>query len=483
MNLIIAELISRTPITTTANERLYHARTLDPASPKHKTIIDMVENNALSHYVKVGQWLAYYLKNEQPVVVVVDGEEHNAMFGLRLEENGRTTDYPDLGFAAFETNWDRWDSVYKPSVISLFGHECSHVWMRWLGMEIDINGFLTGSMANKFHTSTAITDYFMAFSEGFAEWLEVVTKDLNGYKLQDGEFWDYGFDGNALISRRDQQLRYHAVKNNRFIYHTATPYAEDFDGSYANLHMAHITSSAFTPERIKNGSQMLSSEGAVASIFFQIYAHELFKNTYEGAGFYAAFGAAREDIAPIENLLLKVLYALSKIDLTKPSLMTDFIRSYGECFPSEKSEIYDTFTKTTHFATVSAKAGDLFGEIYRVGRRGVVSEAVNLIQNVRNPMVADLRKALQDGRLKLDSALYQEIWITGDEEITPTPWEPDAKVPYRFNINTATAIDFMALSGVTLDIGEKLVKIREKMQGFSSRDEFLHIKSSKVEGK
>jgi len=480
MNLKIAELISPTPITTAANEQLYQARTLDPASPKHIAIMDIVENNALSHFIKAGQWLAHYLKNEQPIVIVVDGEEHNALFGLRLEENGQINDYPNLGFAAFETNWSRWDDVYKPSVISLFAHECSHVWMRWLGMEIDINGFLVSSKANKFHTSTAVTDFFMAFSEGFAEWLEVVTKDLNGYQLPDGEFWDYGFDANALISRRDQQLRYHAVKNNRFIYHTAIPYAEDFSGSYAHLHMAHITSSAFTPERLKNGSQMLSSEGAVASIFFQLYAHELFKNTYADDAFYAAFGAARPDIAPIENFLLKIFYALAKIDLTKPSLMTDFIRSYGECFPAEKPELYNTFTKATHFATVSAQARVLFGELYRVGRRGIISEAVDLIQQTRNPLVADLRQALLDGSLAPDAAVYREIWITGEEEITPTPWEPEVKVPYRFNINTATSIDFMALQGVTLAVGEKLEKIREEMQGFNSLDEFLHIKDNTI---
>ena len=68
----------------------------------------------------------------------------------------------------------------------------------------------------------------MAFSEGFAECLEIVTKDLMGYKPPDDEPWDCAYGIEAWLSNRDQQLREHAVKNNRFIYQTATPYLEDF---------------------------------------------------------------------------------------------------------------------------------------------------------------------------------------------------------------------------------------------------------------
>ena len=464
MKIIIAEATSHETITNDQGQVLHCARALSPTSPKHIAFTEMLEKNALMHFVKVGQCLAYYLKNDNPIVFVTDWEEPVELFGLRLEENDKTTDYPDLGFAAFYTNWDDLSTA-----VALFAHEFSHIWLNWLGMDISL------SKANKFHTSTSITDFYMAFSEGFAECLEIITKDLRGYKPKDGELWDYAFDGNALISARDLQLRYYAVKNNRFIYHTAVPYAEDFD-TYANLHMAHITSTAFTPERIKNGSQILSSEGAVASIFYQIYAHDMFKNTYVDEGFYQAFGTIALDVDPTSNLLLKIMCAMTKIDLKKPSLMTDFIRAYGECFPGEKAELYNAFTRTTHFATVSSEARDLFGEIYRLGRRGATEIVVDKIKNVRNPLTVDLREQLLGGQLNLDGAVYDEIWITGDEKIPPTPWEPNVKVPYQFNVNTATAIDFMALEGVSLEMGERLVRIREEQQGFKMADDFWHIK-------
>ncbi|MCL2215547.1 MAG: helix-hairpin-helix domain-containing protein [Defluviitaleaceae bacterium] len=467
MNCIIAEAISHEAVTTPTGEELYHARTLDSTSHKHIAISKILESPPVSYFLRAGQFLAHYLKIDQPIVFVTDWTDPTELKGLRLESDGQLLDYPDMCFLAFHT---KWEDISASGIENIFAHEFSHMWLSWLGFDFKL------SLSNKFHTSTAITDFYMAFSEGLAEWLEIVTKDLRGYKLEDGELWDYAFDNKMWLCARDSQLRYHAVINNRFIYQTAIPYEEDFD-TYFNLHMAHITSTAFTPERLKNGSQMLSSEGAVASVFYQIYAHEMFKNAYTDEEFYASFGTKAQELDPICNLLIKIFYAISKIDLTRPSLTTDFIRAYGECFPDEKSELYNIFTKTTHFSTTSPEARDLFGEMYRIGRRGNIPK-VNEVFQVRNALVVDLREKLLTGQLSLDEAVYDEIWISSDEEILPTPWEPDEKVIYKFNINTATAIDFMSLTGVTLDIGNKLVKIREEQNGFSSMEEFLHIKYS-----
>ena len=469
--IIIAEAISQEQVTDSAGNKLYVAKELSPTSPKHISITKILESSPVSYFLKVGQYLAHYLKIESPLVFVTDWSDPTELAGLRLETDSTTIDYPDLCFLAFHTNWD---DIAASGIENIFAHEFSHMWLSWLRFDFKL------SLSNKFHTSTAITDFYMAFSEGFAECLEIITKDLTGYKLEDGELWDYGYDGNAWLCARDSQLRYHAVKNNRFIYQTALPYPEDFD-TYVNLHIAHITSTAFTPERLKNGSQILASEGAVASIFYQIYAHELFKNTFEHKNsvgdnlspteknkFYSAFGIENpQNLDPICNLLLKIVYALSKIDLTQPTLMTDFIRAYGECFPDEKAELYNVFTKTTHFATASNEAKNIFGEIYRIGRRGNIS-ALQDIFKVRNELVVNLRARLLDGSLALNAAVYDEIWITGDKEIPPTPWQPNIKVPYRFNINTATVADLLSINGVSLDIAEKLVQLREEQGGFTS---------------
>ena len=470
MNYILAEAICHEQILGSNGEKLYHAKVLEVPSPKFIAFSKILESSPVSYFLQIGHYLANFLKMESPIVLVTDWTDPTELIGLRLETvDGEITDYPGLPFLAFYTDWDR--IAASGHIENIFAHEFSHIWLEWLGRDMNL------SLSNKFHTSTSITDYFMAFSEGLAECLEIVTKDLMGYKLADDELWDCGFGGKAWLSHRDEQLRYHAVKNNRFIYHTAIPYAEDFD-TYANLHMAHITSSAFTPERIKNGSQIMASEGAVASVFYQIYAHKTFKNTYLDEKFYEMFGAKVCEVDPICNLYLKILYAVSKIDLCKPSLTTDFIRSYGDCFPSEKEDIYNVFARTTNFATMSNAAREACGETYRLGRRGNIAQFERYAIDVRNALTDELRAKMLNGQIALDEEVYDEVWVVGDEKIPPTPWEPDVLENYRFNVNTATAIDFMALKGVSMEMAEKLAAERDRRRGFKSVEEFVQIKAN-----
>lgn len=461
MKFIIAEAINTETVMGEKGEELYYAKALDVSSVKYITISKMLNKLPMSYFLKVGQCLSNYLKIDAPLVFVTDWTDPTELVGLRLEMNGATIDFPNLCFFAFYTDWK---NISNSGIERIFAHEFSHIWMNWLGCDSSL------SKSNKFHTCTSITDPYMAFLEGFAEHLEIVTKDLIGYKPSPGSFWDYGFDANAWLSSRDEQLRYHAVINNRFIYQTATPYEEDF-GSYSNLHLAHITSTAFTPERLKNGSQMMSSEGVIASFFYQMYISEKLKNTYSKQWLYSCFGVNISKIDPILNLYLKIVYALTKIDLTKDSLMIDFIYSYGICFPDEKEELYNIFTKVTHFATISLEAKKVFGELYRIGRRGDM-DAIRSMLKASMEMKTDLLTRVLSEELPLDTAIYKEIWIEGDKEIPPIPWMPEHTEKYRFNVNTATAIDLLSLSDLSLERAEQLVNIREAQGGFNSLEEF-----------
>lgn len=461
MKIIFAEAVSTELVEDINGNKLCYARVLSPNSNKYKVINQLFENTSISYFVRIGNHLNYFLKNEMPLVFVTDWTDPREMIGLRLESEGEVNDYPNLCFLAFNTYWD---DIKNSGIEEIFSHELSHLWLSLLGYDFDL------SKSNKFHTCTAITDPFMAFSEGFAEHLEIVTKDLRNDFDCKSTFWDYGYDVDAWLCLRDEQLRYNAVINNRFIYHTAFPYSEDYD-TYNHLHFAHITSSAFTPEKLKNGNQMMASEGVISSVFYQMYQYELFKNTFLDDTFYSEFGVDKNDIDPIINLYLKVFFVISKINLRKPTLMTDFIRSYGEEFPNEKSELYDVFLKVTHYSTVSSKANQVFGNLYRIGRRGEVNEFKEVLKNTR-AWKKDLFERILSGNISLDHALVGELWIISDEYITPVPWDPEKKVKYRFGINTATEIDLLSLNGMTLGHAENLIKLRDSQGGFKSLDEF-----------
>lgn len=461
MEIIIAEAISTTPIYNDHGKKLYHVRELDKNSEKFKAFNKILDSFPIVCFLEINKYLANYLNNLDPLVIVTDWSDPTELIGLRLESRGKIIDYPNLCFLAFYTNWD---NIEASGIEDIFAHELSHMWLSNMGFDFEL------SSSNKFHTCTAITDRYLAFSEGFAEHLEIVTKEMRTHNTQEIELWDHAFDVDAWLCIRDSQLRVHAVKNNRFIYQTAIPYEEDFD-TYEHLHMAHITSSAFTPEKLKNGLQMMSCEGVIASFFYQLYKKEIFKNSTISQQIYDGFGIEFSRISPIINLYIKILYVISRIDLKKETLMTDFVKAYGECFPEEREEVINVFTKVTHFSTVDYRAKELFGHMYRVGRRGNIEELKRELNNL-NIIKNNLNASILNGEIELDAAIYSSIWIEGDKEITPIPWEVDKKEKYYFDINAATEVDFYSFNNLSFEQCCKLVSIRESIKGFLNIEEF-----------
>lgn len=257
------------------------------------------------------------------------------------------------------------------------------------------------------------------------------------------------------------------------VYNTALPFIDDYD-TYAGLHMAHITSSAFMPERIKNANQLLASEGAVASIFYHIYINDVFKNRYSDKAFYSSFGMDRDSVDPVQNLYLKILYVMTRLDMSKPTLLTDFIKAYGDNFPDEKKELYSLFVRLTYFSTVSGDARHVFERLYSIGRNGEV-EPFRTALRESSELKTRLIEQLLSGEVSLEAAVRPDIWIDGDEYIAPTPWNPEIKVRYKFCANSATAVDFLSMSGMTVKRAEQLIMQREQLGGFKSVEEFYEL--------
>ncbi|MTI96565.1 MAG: hypothetical protein FH749_14010 [Firmicutes bacterium] len=291
--------------------------------------------------------------------------------------------------------------------------------------------------------------------------MQIVTRDMSSIEYErgiDNEIWDHAMDVNAWLCYRDEQLRYHGVKNNRFVYHTALPEPAEFD-SYADLHIAHIASSSFTPERVKNGSQVIASEGAIASVFYHIYESELFKNQYCSDEFYQLFGTAAGQVNPTQNLYLKIFHALAQTDLTSSTAFLEFINNYGQCFPEEREGIIKLFLELTHYTTVSGRAAAVFGNLYRIGRRGRMEEFKQAYLEARSFKDAMLKEVLA-GERNLDQAVHSEEWVQSEKLIPPVPWE-DTMIPYAFDMNAATEVDLLALEGMTLEKARAMIKERQ----------------------
>lgn len=455
----IAEAISQEPVVK-AGRRLHRARLLPPGSEKYRAIQAILKSQPVSYFLTLHTLLCRLLGDDTPLYLVTDWSDPSEVIGLRLETDKETTDYPDLCFLAFYTDWER---LPDSGIEEIFAHELSHLWLSRMGFDF------SRSKSNKFHTCTAITDPYLAFSEGFAEHLEIVTQE-RGDSAGAPQLWDDGYDLDAWLCNRDSQLRLYAVKNNRFLYHTAMPVPEDQD-SYQHLHMAHITSSAFMPEQLKNGLQAISSEGVVASFFYQMYRSDLLKQTKASDAVCQNCGISLNELDPETRRYGKIFYALSQMDLRKPSLLVDFLRAYCVSFPGERKELLHIFLRVTSFVTVDKAAAELFGSLYRIGRRGESAIFQQELIAARRWKQEKL-EAILCGTLPLDKAIYPSIWVEGDKEVCPVPWDPGRTVRCRFDVNAATAIDYFSINGLSLPDCAALVKLREKRRGFQSVQEF-----------
>lgn len=457
--IVYAEALSTEASYTSDGKPLYCARVLPNDSEKYIAIQKIMECEAISFSLALHQMLDHALGCEAPLVIVTDWTDPREAVGLRLENGQEVQEYPELCFLALETNWE---DLQRSEIEEIFAHELSHLWLHRMGYRPAL------SQSNRFHTSTAITDPFLAFLEGFAEHLEIVSQELLG-KRKEG-FFDNGYDLGAWLCSRDSALRVHGVKNNRFLYLTAVPEAEDF-ASYQQLHMAHITSSAFLPEHLKNGLQAVSSEGLIASFFYQMYRSADLKHSPAPAQVYHRFGCDADRLSPAANLYVKILWAMMQLDWHRETLFTDFVQKYLEAFEADRDILMDIFARVTNFVTVDPAAQQMFGEIYRVGRQGDMEKIVRLCKQAASQKEIWLAE-LQSGKRRLDDAIYKSIWIKADKPVRPVPWDSEHSTRPKINVNAATDVDFFALDGLTFPQCQKLVHIREQCGGFSGLDEF-----------
>lgn len=457
MNWILAEALSLTPVQDDAGHPLHLTRQLDDQSPKTVAMRALLEHEPIPFFLRVHDAFCALIHSDEPLVIVTDWSDPCEVVGLRLETPEGMRDMPQLCFLALETNWD---DLSTSGIEHIFGHELSHLWLHRLGYDAAY------SRSNRFHTVTAITDSYLAFAEGFAEHLEILSAERMG-TLNVDALYDRGYDVGAWLCLRDEALRIHGVRENRFLYLPALP--EEDGSDYAALHAAHNTSSSVMPERLKNGAQAMASEGLIASFFYRVMRCDALLN----APLPDALSAVLPDAACAqEALLLKELWALSHVRMDRPHLFTDFVAAYGACFPQEREAMLRVFAEVTELVTVSREAPAVFGTLYRIGRQGDViafKEALSRTNTFKKRII----DGMLSGELALDGAVSPALWMDGDKAIRPMPWATEHLEPLRFDANTATAVDFYSLRGLTLAQCRALETQREQQGGFATMEAFL----------
>ena len=452
MNYILAEALSLAPVLDDAGHPLHLARTHDEQSPRAVAMRALLEREPIPFLLRVHDAFCALIHSDEPLVIVTDWSDPCEVVGLRLETPDGTKDMPQLCFLALETNWD---DLSASGIEHIFGHELSHLWLHRMGYDA------ARSRSNRFHTVTAITDPFLAFAEGFAEHLEILSAERTG-TLNPEVLYDRGYDVGAWLCLRDEALRIHGVRENRFLYLPALP--EEDESDYPALHAAHNTSSSVMPERLKNGAQAIASEGLIASFFYRVLRCDALLNAPLPDALRAVFPDGPDRQAA---LLLRELWALSHVRMDSPHLLTDFVAAYGVCFPQEREAMLRMFAEVTELVTVSREAPAVFGALYRIGRQGDVVAFKEALSRA-NAFKKQLMDGLLSGKLAPDGAVSPALWVDGDKPIRPVPWDTERLEPLRFDANTATAVDFFSISGLTLSQCRALETLREHRGGFAT---------------
>jgi hypothetical protein len=207
------------------------------------------------------------------------------------------------------------DTVETGHFEEIFSHELGHLILRAL------TGGLPRGRSRKGHQSMSVTDYPAAFDEGYAEHFQPLVRDAttNAYlrKLTSGTT---GTDFESLwLSTADGQMRTDGVRRNLFIHRKSLPaMLLEANPDLYRLFIEDETSTTYVPTELKNGQEMMASEGVIARRFPRMVNDQHRRESYRAPAFYEAFvhgpvEVPQEVVTPYENVNLKLFVAMEKL--------------------------------------------------------------------------------------------------------------------------------------------------------------------------
>jgi hypothetical protein len=403
-----------------------------------------------------------------PMYLLLSTEEGGfARFGFWLEDS---TGRRQLVLAGYVDLVVTNNSVETGDFEEIFSHELGHLILK------AVVGAPEAGQSRKMHQSMTITDYPTAFDEGFAEHFQPLVRDAttNSHlrKLSSGTG---SSDLDRLwLSAADGQLRTDGVKRNLFIHLKPLPesvFDENFD-LYRLFSIAE-TSTVFLPTELKNGQQMLASEGVIATLFYRIVNDEQLRNHYREESFYRPFlqdasVGPTKAITPYQNVNLKLFAAMAELaDTDHHQLaMIRLVERYATLFPDEAKRIYTIFIETTWGATVSQQLASQMERAAEDGSRGDMNA---FRQDRPFPLLDGTTAEVVAGKRSLDANLGPELWLVNSGfKIADAMWDTNRTLPLTINLNTATEPELMTIPGIDRIAAKKIISVRRSRGYFQN---------------
>jgi hypothetical protein len=370
---------------------------------------------------------------------------------LSLEEGG----FPRQGFWLQEAGGTRWvgdpyvdlvvdaDSVADGTFEEIFAHELGHVFLRRL------IGDLPGGFSRTPHHSFSITDQQTAFDEGWATHFQALARRFTRNERLRAQ--DQGVEVRTFVPlwmhHLDRHYRVEGVRENLFVHRAVTwPGAGDA-GERREL------STMFDRARLKNASQMLASEGVLATFFF--------RHLGPGAG---GADALRVRYEP----MFQAFHALGD---ERPTVATPLLPSTARLLAAQAPEDGKRFIKvlveTSYGALTSPSLAAQSEQLAAAGRFGDGDAFVPQLKAARKVMGDAVAAAQADPR-RLESQIGPALWV-----LPPLPRGAAAGFDVRtVDLNTAEREQLMTLPGVSAAIADRALASRDKDGYFRSLADF-----------
>lgn len=279
-------------------------------------------------------------------VALIPGGNHAAI-GFRLRNGAKIDDFPHTPFIKLEADPKPFEDTFL--------HETGHVILYMLNGARSFPGRDISSIP---HSTAALSDRGTALSEGFAIHLETLNAHLSRHpetldfyqhrifrfgssKTRDSEYHRGLVD---LLTFAQTFSRYQSVRDNAFSFESAFT-APD----YLRVQLDPARDFA----TLRNGNQLLQSEGFYATFFFSfiergddVRSEELLRTRY--AKVFAA---------------LAEMFAMKPFDEDSPHLL-HFVETYAALYPGEAGEVNDTLLDLSHGVFVDPQAPQLWRDLY-----------------------------------------------------------------------------------------------------------------------
>lgn len=462
------------------NSKFLAGKQMDEYSPFSQKIIKELKIPYHQIVIRLNQCSRNLSANtDGPNVLYISKNEGGfPRHGIAIQEEKKVTEYPNLNYVDLVV----WEDKFEYGAIDIYSHELGHVMMN------NIFDSFPEYKTRKQHVSMGITDFNMAFYEGWGEHFQRLAFD-NVPLYQNGFYrlFDYDRTNKLWHSNIDKNLRIDAVLKNEYIYGKLLPSNIRLDSlTSEEIILLEHTSTIFDYTKLKNAQQMLSCEGVLATLFYRINTNEILQNNFQDKNFYNHFlhhpipdGTKPKDVfTPFENVILKNFWIWQKIkseDFNHHNITIEFIKEWCNSFPEDKNELLKLFISTTIGKTISNELGNIYEKMAWYGSIGDYKQ-YNLYNDLYSKTFIKLKEQVLADLNLLEKNIGPELWIENpDVKIRTTLWDSKNKKPLYININAASEYDIASFWKMDLSKARMFINKREELGYFKSFEEAVKI--------